>query len=176
VWLDVDNLPAQQMLIPGGYTTGTIGWLDSSTCARSRPDRARDCRCSVDFEADLRDPDTLSIWLRYALPDPRTGGRKPAPPQEVGIAWLEGGVLVCWLTPSVQKALPRPFWFQVCRPGPCLLKQQRLDDRRPLHASLVRRRASVLGLAERSAARLAHQSGGLGVPGSNPGAPTNKNQ
>jgi hypothetical protein len=26
--------------------------------------------------------------------------------------------------------------------------------------------------AERSAARLAHQSGGLGVPGSNPGAPT----
>jgi hypothetical protein len=28
-------------------------------------------------------------------------------------------------------------------------------------------------LAERSAARLAHQSGGLGVPGSNPGAPTN---
>ena len=29
-------------------------------------------------------------------------------------------------------------------------------------------------LSERSAARLAHQSGGLGVPGSNPGAPTNK--
>jgi hypothetical protein len=28
--------------------------------------------------------------------------------------------------------------------------------------------------AERSAARLAHQSGGLGVPGSNPGAPTKK--
>ena len=28
------------------------------------------------------------------------------------------------------------------------------------------------GPAERSAARLAHQSGGLGVPGSNPGAPT----
>ena len=27
--------------------------------------------------------------------------------------------------------------------------------------------------SERSAARLAHQSGGLGVPGSNPGAPTN---
>jgi hypothetical protein len=28
--------------------------------------------------------------------------------------------------------------------------------------------------SERSAARLAHQSGGLGVPGSNPGAPTNR--
>jgi hypothetical protein len=32
----------------------------------------------------------------------------------------------------------------------------------------------LLSGSERSAARLAHQSGGLGVPGSNPGAPTNK--
>src|SRR6185503_4289576 len=32
----------------------------------------------------------------------------------------------------------------------------------------------VLAPAERSAARLAHQSGGLGVPSSNLGAPTNK--
>jgi hypothetical protein len=32
----------------------------------------------------------------------------------------------------------------------------------------------VPALAERSAARLAHQSGGLGVPSSNLGAPTNK--
>ena len=31
----------------------------------------------------------------------------------------------------------------------------------------------VPALAERSAARLAHQSGGLGVPSSNLGAPTN---
>jgi hypothetical protein len=31
-------------------------------------------------------------------------------------------------------------------------------------------------LAERSAARLAHQSGGLGVPSSNLGAPTKKNR
>src|SRR5262245_34852944 len=40
---------------------------------------------------------------------------------------------------------------------------------------VVRHRSvDVAVLAERSAARLAHQSGGLGVPGSNPGAPTNK--
>src|SRR5262245_43910440 len=32
----------------------------------------------------------------------------------------------------------------------------------------------VRGRSERSAARLAHQSGGLGVPSSNLGAPTNK--
>jgi hypothetical protein len=43
-----------------------------------------------------------------------------------------------------------------------------------LHGTFIRRTASVLGLAERSAARLAHQSGGLGVAGSNPAAPTIK--
>ncbi len=38
---------------------------------------------------------------------------------------------------------------------------------RPPPVTIVRRRS------ERSAARLAHQSGGLGVPSSNLGAPTN---
>ncbi len=45
------------------------------------------------------------------------------------------------------------------------------------NAPLRTSRASVFvprpALAERSAARLAHQSGGLGVPSSNLGAPTN---
>jgi hypothetical protein len=39
---------------------------------------------------------------------------------------------------------------------------------RPPPVTIVRRHS------ERSAARLAHQSGGLGVPSSNLGAPTNK--
>jgi hypothetical protein len=50
-------------------------------------------------------------------------------------------------------------------------RRPRPDDP-PLHLAPRQRRRGPL--AERSAARLAHQSGGLGVPGSNPGAPTNK--
>src|SRR6266516_3540693 len=44
------------------------------------------------------------------------------------------------------------------------------SDDPPLRLAPRQRRRGPL--AERSAARLAHQSGGLGVPGSNPGAPT----
>ncbi len=55
-------------------------------------------------------------------------------------------------------------------PAATALSEARRPDPAPLH---VRRRQRRRLSAERSAARLAHQSGGLGVPSSNLGAPTN---
>jgi hypothetical protein len=53
--------------------------------------------------------------------------------------------------------------------------QPDLQSETPLPETCGRRRGSPSkALAERSAARLAHQSGGLGVPSSNLGAPTNQ--
>jgi hypothetical protein len=54
------------------------------------------------------------------------------------------------------------------------IRARHRPNRRDLHSSRRSARHRPPVPAERSAARLAHQSGGLGVPSSNLGAPTNK--
>jgi hypothetical protein len=81
---------------------------------------------------------------------------------------LERPVLVHWDFPWGSRIRSGPAWsqgFPFCTQfdaeAACLKQHEALEDK-------------ALFSSERSAARLAHQSGGLGVPSSNLGAPTRK--
>jgi hypothetical protein len=72
-------------------------------------------------------------------------------------------------TPATSQGDP---WREVAAQG-----SNELGEEMPVSSALLHHwpiSAILFGRSERSAARLAHQSGGLGVPSSNLGAPTSK--
>ena len=82
MWLDIEMLIRQGIVIPGAHQKGVIGWRSNFTCDQIPYDRLhsanfdRDYICTVDYDANFVHPPAGSVRFRYRVCDPMTGKQR----------------------------------------------------------------------------------------------------
>jgi hypothetical protein len=94
MWLEIEKLIRQGILVPGARRNGAIGWRDNFTCEEIPLNRCREYRCSVTYDANLDEPATASLWLKFWMRDPATGHEREIK-QQVGVAKRWGALWFC---------------------------------------------------------------------------------
>ncbi len=94
MWLEIDKLISQGILVPGARRNGMIGWPDYFKCEDIPSSRFREYRCSVTYEANLEEPATASLWLKFWMRDPTSGNEREVK-QRVAVAKRWGAWWFC---------------------------------------------------------------------------------
>lgn len=94
MWLEIDKLISQGILVPGARRNGMIGWPDYFKCEDIPSSRFREYRCSVTYEAHLEEPATASLWLKFWMRDPTSGNEREVK-QRVAVAKRWGAWWFC---------------------------------------------------------------------------------
>jgi hypothetical protein len=91
IWLDIETLMRERILVPYAKSCGGIAWRDNITCEYFPDDcmetvnSARDYLCRVGFAADMCEPALAGIRLRYRTCD-RVTRRQRVADHRVGLA------------------------------------------------------------------------------------------
>jgi hypothetical protein len=91
IWLDIETLMRERILVPYAKSCGGIAWRDNITCEYFPDDcmetvnSARDYVCWVGFAADMCEPALAGIRLRYRTCD-RATRRQRVADHRVGLA------------------------------------------------------------------------------------------